>query len=269
MSAVNPTRRLIHRLRHGGLAWLYGAVRQRIAPARPVFCPAVEKGLRGGRGLEIGGPSGLFSRRGGVPAYAWAAHLDNVNFAAATAWESGLRDGGEFRYDAAQPVGRQYLREAVNLQGIPDHAYDFILSSHCLEHVANPLAALREWRRVTRPGGHLLLALPDPSRTFDHRRPVTTLAHLHDDFDRWTGEDDLTHLPEILALHDLARDPSAGSPAEFEARSSANISNRCLHHHVFDLALVRAILTETGWEVLAAERLAPLHLVAWARNPAA
>ena len=269
MSAVNPARRLLHRLRHGGLAWLYGAVRQRLAPARPGFVAAAEKSLRDRRGLEVGGPSGLFSRRGGIPAYAWAAGLDNVNFSAATAWESGLHEGGEFRYDAARPPGRQFLREAVALQGIPDHAYDFILSSHCLEHVANPLAALREWRRVTRPGGHLLLALPDPSRTFDHRRPVTTLAHLRDDFVRQTGEDDLTHLPEILALHDLARDPGAGTSADFEARSRANPLHRCLHHHVFDLALVRASLAETGWEVLAAESLAPLHLVAWARQSAA
>jgi SAM-dependent methyltransferase len=266
---MNPASRFIHRLRHGGLPWLGGAIRQRLFPARPGFFRAARSGLTQQSGLELGGPSGLFSRRGGLPAYAWAARLDNVNFAAATAWESDLREGGDFRFDPAKNPGRQFLREAGNLQGIADNAYDFVLSSHCLEHTANPLAALREWRRVTRPGGHLLLALPDPVRTFDHRRPVTTLAHLRNDFARHVGEDDLTHLPEILALHDLSRDPAAGSPVEFETRSRANAQNRCLHHHVFDLALIRAILAETGWEVLAAESLAPLHLVAWAGKSAA
>jgi hypothetical protein len=53
--------------------------------------------------------------------------------------------------------------------------------------------------------------LPDKRRTFDHRRPVTTLAHLIADLNADMAEDDLTHLPEILALHDLERDPDAGN----------------------------------------------------------
>ena len=269
MKPAGAVHQLIHRLRHGGVSWLAGAIRDRLAPAKPTFVAAAQTALAGCRGLEIGGPSRLFRPRGGLPAYAWAGRLDNVNFAAGTAWEAGLREGGDFIFNTVKPAGRQYLREATDLHGLADASYDFLLSSHCLEHVANPLAALREWHRVTRPGGHLLLALPDPVRTFDHRRPVTTLAHLESDFARQTGEEDLTHLQEILALHDLARDPLAGSHSQFETRARANAENRCLHHHVFDLTLMRAALAETGWTVRAAETLAPLHLVAWAQKPAA
>lgn len=257
---------LLQRLRHGDFAWLVGAARDRLAPARPSFYATSQTAIDHRHGLEIGGPSRLFRPRGGLPAYAWAGRLDNVNFAAATAWESGLHDGGQFRFNPARPPGRQYLREATALAGLDDAAYDFLLSSHCLEHVANPLAALREWRRITRPGGHLLLVLPNPVHTFDHRRPLTTLTHLRTDFARNTGEDDLTHLDEILALHDLRRDPGAGSRARFETRAHANPRHRCLHHHVFDLALIHAALAETGWHVIATEALAPLHLVGWAQN---
>lgn len=256
--------RLIHRLRHGGLAWLGRAVRDRLAPAHPAFLPAAQAALAGGRGLEIGGPSRLFRAGGGLPAYAWAAGIDNVNFATATAWEDGLREGAEFSFNPAKPAGRQFIREATELHGLNDARYDFILSSHCLEHTANPLAALGEWARVTRPGGQLLLALPDPARTFDHRRPVTRLAHLRADFAARTGEADLTHLDEILALHDLDRDPAAGTAAEFADRGRANPVNRCLHHHVFDLPLIAACLEESGWKSVAAQALPPLHLVAWA-----
>ena len=73
-----------------------------------------------------------------------------------------------------------------------------MLASHVLEHLANPLGALAEWRRVVGAGGHILLIVPQREGTFDHRRPVTKLEHLRADARELTGEDDLTHLPEIL-----------------------------------------------------------------------
>lgn len=269
MSPGALPQRLARRLRGGGVRWLLGAVFDRVAPARPAMGPAVLASTSGRRGLEIGGPSRLFGARGLLPVYPRAARIDNVNFAARTAWEEGLRDGGEFRFDAALPAGTQWLREATALTGLADASYDFILSSHCLEHVANPLGALREWRRVLRDGGHLILVLPDPAKTFDHRRPITTLAHLRDDGARQTGEDDTTHLAEILALHDVDRDAGVGSAAEFRERAAQNARNRCLHHHVFDLALMSAALSDAGWRVLATERARPMHFLALARKEAA
>ena len=256
------------RFRHADARTLASAIYNRLWPARPALAPAVRAAVLDRTGLEIGGPSGVFLARGILPAYPHAARIDNVNFAGVTAWETDLRDGGEFRFDERRPPGRQFLREATDLHDVPDSSYDFLLSSHCLEHVANPLAALREWRRVVRPDGRLVLILPDPRRTFDHRRPVTTLAHLQSDFDRHTGEDDLTHLEEILALHDLHRDVPAGTSEQFRARSLRNAENRCLHHHVFDSALQRAILEAAGWVVEATECVRPLHLVALARRSA-
>ena len=258
---------LCHRLRHANARMLASAVYNRLWAAHPALAPAILAAVQDRTGLEIGGPSRVFLAGKILPVYPRAARIDNVNFASLTAWETDLRDGGEFRFDAARPPGRQFLREAAVLQGIPDAAYDFVLSSHCLEHVANPLAALHEWHRVVRPGGHLVLLLPDPAHTFDHRRPITTLAHLQADFSSQTGEDDLTHLDEILALHDLHRDSRAGTPEEFRARSHRNAENRCLHHHVFDLALLRAVLEKSGWIVAATERVRPLHLLALARRP--
>jgi SAM-dependent methyltransferase len=259
-------RHLIGQLRHGGFPWLARAVLNRLFPARPAMRTGVLAAVRDRKGLEIGGPSRDFTAGRIFPIYPQAAGVDNVNFAPHTVWEGALQDGGPFEFCPGRPPGRQWIREATVLHGFADASFDFVLSSHCLEHVANPLAALREWRRVTRPGGHLVLILPDPRRTFDHRRPVTTLAHLQDDFAKATGEDDQTHLPEILSLHDLGRDPAAGPAADFHARSLRNVENRCLHHHVFDLALVRQMLAETGWRGLATENVRPLHLAALAVN---
>lgn len=264
---TSDTRRiLLQQFRHGDWRWFVHLLRDRLLPARPLMRPAVLTALTGRIGLEIGGPSRVFGSRGMLPVYARAARLDNVNFAAETRWEHALRDGGEFHYHARRPPGTQWLREAAALTGLADGAYDFVLSSHCLEHTANPLAALREWRRVVRCGGHLLLILPDRARTFDHRRPVTTLAHLRDDEARGTGEDDQTHVAEFLALHDLALNPAVGSAENFRQQTLHNSANRCLHHHVFDLALMTAMLQETGWSVAHTEVTRPNHLIAWAQK---
>jgi len=59
-----------------------------------------------------------------------------------------------------------------------DGSVDFVLSSHVLEHLWQPVAALREWARVTRPGGYVFAIIPHPDRTFDKGRPPTTLAEM-------------------------------------------------------------------------------------------
>jgi SAM-dependent methyltransferase len=248
--------------------WLWYALRDRVAPVRPGFLPAARAALLGGNGLEIGGPSRIFRSGGGLPVYAWAATLDNVNFASETAWEHALHDDGPFLFHPAKPPGRQWLREAADLQGLDTGTFAFVASSHCLEHLANPLAALAEWHRVTRAGGHLLVVVPDPAHTFDHRRPVTTLAHLQADRVAGTPESDTTHFAEVLAQHDLAHDPTAGDAAAFRHHVANNALLRCVHHHVFDAALLAAALQETGWSPVAVEPFAPMHLGALARKEA-
>lgn len=42
-----------------------------------------------------------------------------------------------------------------------DHHYDFVHSSHCLEHMKDPYVALKNWIRICKPGGHLILVVPD------------------------------------------------------------------------------------------------------------
>jgi SAM-dependent methyltransferase len=64
----------------------------------------------------------------------------------------------------------------------PDSSLDFVLTSHLLEHLGDPLGTLVEWRRVLRPGGFLFLRLPDQRGAFDRARTRTTLAHVIQDF---------------------------------------------------------------------------------------
>lgn len=50
--------------------------------------------------------------------------------------------------------------DAHYLNGLNDAEFDFVYSSHLLEHLPDSEAALRNWWRVLKPGGYLLLYLP-------------------------------------------------------------------------------------------------------------
>lgn len=199
--------------------------------------------FRGRSGIEIGGPSLFF--RHVLPIYSVVAAMDGANFSASTMWEGSIRAGDHFEF-APGRVGRQYIAEATALREIDSGSYDFVVSSNCLEHVANPLKALREWIRVVKPGGLLLLVLPNKVANFDRFRPTTTFEHLLDDERRDTPEDDMTHLSEILALHDLSRDPWAGSRENFERRCRENLAFRGMHQHVFDAELIDRMASHVG-----------------------
>ena len=61
----------------------------------------------------------------------------------------------------------------------PDKAWDFVLSSHVIEHFYDPIKALHEWCRLIRPGGYIFIIAPHRERaSCDQHRPRTTLAEL-------------------------------------------------------------------------------------------
>lgn len=51
--------------------------------------------------------------------------------------------------------------DAQYLKGVPDGSLDFVHSSHCLEHLVDPRVGLSNWVRVVRPGGHVIVTVPD------------------------------------------------------------------------------------------------------------
>lgn len=193
--------------------------------------------FEGKNGLEIGGPSFIFQTW--LPIYHIANNLDGCNFSSNTIWEGKIVEGENFIY--GNKKGYQYINEATDLSSIPTNKYDFLISSNCLEHIANPLKAVKEWIRVVKPGGVILILVPNPKKTFDHKRVVTSFEHLIDDFEKNIDETDLTHLDEILKLHDRRMDSHSGTAEQFKNRSLNNFQNRCLHHHIFDYDLLGKI----------------------------
>ena len=51
--------------------------------------------------------------------------------------------------------------DAQQLAGLAPESLDFVHSSHCLEHLVDPREGLAAWFRVLKPGGFLVVTVPD------------------------------------------------------------------------------------------------------------
>ncbi len=98
------------------------AVKRRIATGQPYFT---------GKGIDVGGGHDGLDK--------FAAEL---GFDSCKNWD--MPDG-----------------DAQHLASVPDGTYDFLHSSHCLEHMVEPAVALANWVRVVRGGGYLVITVPD------------------------------------------------------------------------------------------------------------
>lgn len=217
--------------------------------------------LAGKKGVEIGGPSRIFTDEGNLPLYDVIGGLDGCNYSEKTVWNEEMKEGeGQYRYGDGK-TGAQFTQEASNLNKLKDGAYDFLLASHVLEHCANPLKTLEEWQRVVKNDGYLLIVLPHKDGTFDHRRPVTTLRHMIADYEADMKEDDMTHLGEILKLHDFKYDKGTADVESLKERSVKNLENRCMHHHVFTALSAATMVDHAGLKIIDADVKRPYHIV--------
>lgn len=204
--------------------------------------------FRNKNGLEIGGGSFLFSKEGNLPIYSVANIIDGCNYSSHTVWEGKLSQG-TYKYKGVN-LGTQFIGEATEIEIVVNKMYNFIISSNCLEHVANPLKAIKSWLKVLNTGGYILLVLPNKISNFDHKRPDTSFSHLLDDYVNDVNESDMTHFNEIIELHDLEKDVIGNDKNIFIERSMKNDENRCFHHHIFSIKLLELMFSYFNLEIM-------------------
>lgn len=68
--------------------------------------------------------------------------------------------------------------DGASLPNIEDRTFDFIYSSHCLEHLNDVGAALARWTEVLKPGGFLYIVVPD-FELYEHGRYPIAGPHKH------------------------------------------------------------------------------------------
>ena len=140
---------------------------------------------------------------------------------------------GLIRHNPAVPAGciRQpdVVGNAMDLNMFADESMDFVIASHLLEHLPNPIRAMKEFYRVLKTGGILYLTIPDKRWTFDKERPITSLSHLVDDYTKEAFlERDISHYKEWFSLVEQNRPPQTRASLEYL------LANRCMiHFHVW------------------------------------
>lgn len=103
-------------------------------------------------------------------------------------------------YDG-KPCRADFWGDACHLP-FRSNSLDYVATSHVLEHVANPVAALLEWHRVLISGGIIYLVVPDRTRTFDHSRKLTSAEHMWTDYENKVTQSDGTHIAEFFDYAD-------------------------------------------------------------------
>lgn len=66
--------------------------------------------------------------------------------------------------DPITPEVRTFDRQEGDANQISQYVreqFDFVFSSHCLEHMNDPRQAVLEWWKLVKPGGHLYFLVPD------------------------------------------------------------------------------------------------------------
>ena len=187
--------------------------------------------------------------------------------------------------EAALMQGRTLARErgianvafqAASIYRLPyaDGSFDAAFACAVLQHLAAPLAALKEIRRVLKPGG--VIGIVDGSSTITFRYPMNPLLKVWDNLRGLQGERNTGRPSEALQLRVLlreagfARTQASGNLAT-EAGPPAGSLEQTRIHAQNDLIRLRGVLGELavaqGWTTREELEQMAEALIAWGDDP--
>lgn len=90
--------------------------------------------------------------------------------------------------------------DAQEMAGVPDGRFDFLHSSHCLEHMRDVPTALGNWIRIVKPGGFLIITVPDEDL---YEQGTWPSPYNHDHRHSFTIQKPQSHMPDSINLLEL------------------------------------------------------------------
>jgi SAM-dependent methyltransferase len=141
-----------------------------------------------------------------------------------------LQAAGEVYTNLDGAVKVDVVDDGTELAKFADASVDFVIANHVLEHLEDPVRALRNWVRVLRSGGVLFISLPDPGHSFDSMRQRTTVEHVLRDHNEGPAVSHREHLAEYARVVDGV--PEERVDARIEELESGAWS---IHFHVWEL----------------------------------
>jgi predicted SAM-dependent methyltransferase len=166
--------------------WVKRAVRRLLYGRAPAYlsetskCRARLAPYCTGYGVDLG--------FGGDPIHPSAIRVDNPSPYAAT---------------GTYPV--QLGGDAAHLDWFRDGVLDYVYSSHLLEDFTDTACVLREWLRVLKPGGHLVIFCPDEPTYRAHCQAtgqIYNVHHKHADFTLQKVKDILQGIGGVKFIHE-------------------------------------------------------------------
>lgn len=88
--------------------------------------------------------------------------------------------------------------DAQYMNGVADATYDFIHSSHSLEHMVDPRVSLFNWIRICKPGGYLIITIPD-QEMYEHSIWPSQFNSDH----KWSFTTGKDKLPKTINVFDM------------------------------------------------------------------
>lgn len=149
--------------------------------------------------------------------------------------------GLDIGYSGGDPKAEPVLSTAIGVDfGYPgydgetlpfkDESQDYVFSSHCLEHITDYKYAIKEWFRVLKIGGHLVITVPHkflyekkenlPSRwNLDHKRfytPSSLLEEIEDSIEYPSNRYRVVHVRDNDDNFDYTIPPENHSGGAYE-----------------------------------------------------
>lgn len=118
--------------------------------------------LKGLKGIEIG------------PSFHNKFDLDTIN--ADKKIVTDIYVGEQQKFNKEISTIHVWIEDATKTP-FGDKSFDFVLTSHVLEHVYNPELAIKEWARIAKK--YIFLIIPHKDRTFDKDRDETTVEEIY------------------------------------------------------------------------------------------
>lgn len=90
--------------------------------------------------------------------------------------------------------------DATHMKGVPDEKYQTVYASHVLEHIEDVSTALRNWWRILKPTGHLIVVVPHRDL---YERPRKQIPSRWNGDHKWMFLPDRAEPPSVLNFKDV------------------------------------------------------------------
>jgi len=149
--------------------------------------------------------------------------------------------------DPVTPSARRFDLEHGDANVVSQYVkeqFDFVYSSHCLEHMHDPRLTILDWWKLVKPGGHLFVVVPDedlyeqgvfPSRFNDDHKATFTIAKAKS----WS--------PKSINVLDLARSLPGGQMVSLQLQDAGYDRNLMSFGHHRPGLISRLMARVYGW----------------------